>query len=85
MTNKEQKVAVEFVDEVNLCLKRTRAIKKLMGRLEKALKDIDEEDSNEIALSAIQDLNMLLGGLIIIWDQWSSGVSIELDRLIQYK
>ena len=85
MTNKKQKVAVEFIDEVNLCLKRTRAIKRLMGRLEKALKDIDEEDSNEIALSAIQDLNMLLGGLIIIWDQWASGVSIELDRLIQYK
>ena len=85
MTNKEQKVAVEFMDEVNLCLKRTRGIKRLMGRLEKALKDLDEEDSNEIALSAIQDLNMLLGGLIIIWDQWASGVSIELDRLIQYK
>ncbi len=85
MTNKEQKVAVEFMDEVNLCLKRTRGIKRLMGRLEKALKDLDEEDSNEIALSAIQDLNVLLGGLIIIWDQWASGVSIELDRLIQYK
>jgi hypothetical protein len=85
MTNKEQKVAVEFMDEVNLCLKRTSGIKRLMGRLEKALKDLDEEDSNEIALSAIQDLNMLLGGLIIIWDQWASGVSIELDRLIQYK
>ncbi len=85
MTNKKQKVAVEFMDEVNLCFKRTRGIKRLMGRLEKALKDLDEEDSNEIALSAIQDLNMLLGGLIIIWDQWASGVSIELDRLIQYK
>ena len=35
MTNKEQKVAVEFMDEVNLCLKRTRGIKRLMGRLEK--------------------------------------------------
>ena len=85
MTNKKQKVAVEFMDEVNLCLKRTRGIKRLMGRLEKALKDLDEEASNEIALSAIQDLNMLLGGLIIIWDQWASGVSIELDRLIKYK
>ena len=85
MTSKKQSVATEFMDEVDLCLKRTRAIKRLMGKLEMALKDLTKEESNEIALAAIEDLNMLLGGLIIIWDQWSSGVSIELDRLIQYK
>jgi len=85
MTNKKQNVATKFMDEVDLCLKRTRGIKRLMGKLEMALKDLTKEESNEIALAAIEDLNMLLGGLIIIWDQWSSGVSIELDRLIQFK
>lgn len=85
MTNETQSVATEFMDEVDLCLKRTRGIKRLMGKLEMALKDLTREESNEIALAAIEDLNMLLGGLIIIWDQWSSGVSIELDRLIQFK
>jgi len=85
MTSKKQRVAIKFMDEVDLCLKRTRGIKRLMGKLEEALKDLKREDSNEIALAAIEDLNMLLGGLIIIWDQWSSGVSIELERLIQYK
>ena len=85
MGNKKQRVATKFMDEVDLCLKRTRGIKRLMGKLEMALKDLTKEESNDIALAAIEDLNMLLGGLIIIWDQWSSGVSIELDRLIQYK
>ena len=85
MTNKKQSVTTKFMDEVDLCLKRTRGIKRLMAKLEVALKDLTREESNEIALAAIEDLNMLLGGLIIIWDQWSSGVSIELDRLIQYK
>jgi len=85
MTNETQSVATEFMDEVDLCLKRTRGIKRLMAKLEVALKDLTKEESNEIALAAIEDLNMLLGGLIIMWDQWSSGVSIELDRLTQYK
>ena len=85
MANKQQRVAKKFMDEVSLCLKRTRGIKRLMGKLEMALKDLTKEESNEIALAAIEDLNMLLGGLIIIWDQWASGVSIELDRLVQYK
>ena len=85
MTNKKQSVAANFMDEVDLCLKRTRGIKRLMGKLEMALKDLTKEESNEISLAAIEDLNMLLGGLIIIWDQWSSGVSIELDRLVHYE
>ena len=85
MTNRKQSVATEFMDEVDLCLKRTRGIKRLMGKLEMALKDLTKEESNEISLAAIEDLNMLLGGLIIIWDQWSSGVSIELDRLVHYE
>lgn len=85
MKNKEQNLATKFMDEVGLCLKRTRGIKRLMGKLEMALKDLTQEESNEIALAAIEDLNMLLGGLITIWDQWASGVSIELDRLVRYK
>ena len=85
MTKNQKNVAEKFMDEVETCLKRTRGIKRLMGKLEMALKDLTKEESNEIALAAIEDLNMLLGGLIIIWDQWASGVSIELDRLVQYK
>ena len=54
----------------------------LMGKLEEALEDLDKEDYNEIALAAMQDLNILLGGLIKIWDQWASGMSAEMDRLI---
>ena len=85
MTNKKQSVATEFMDEVDLCLKRTRGIKRLMDKLEMALKDLTKEESNDISLANNYNLNMLLGGLIIIWDQWSSGVSIELDRLVHYK
>lgn len=85
MTDNQQSLSRKFMDEVDLCLKRTRGIKRLMGRLEMALKDLTQEESNEIALAAIEDLNLLLGGLITIWDQWASGVSIELDRLVRYK
>lgn len=82
MSEKNQRGEIEFIDEVNLCIKKTRGIKELMGKLEEALEDLDKEDYNEIALAAMQDLNILLGGLIKIWDQWASGMSAEMDRLI---
>jgi len=85
MAKVEQKEGQEFLDEVNLCIKKTSGIRHLMWRLEEALKTLNREDCDEIALAAMQDLNILLGGLIKIWDQWASGMSVELDRLIEYK
>jgi hypothetical protein len=84
MPKRRHKIEKEFMDEVNLCLKKTRGIKVLMGRLEEALTDLDKKDCTEVSLAAMQDLNILLGGLVTIWDQWTSGMSIELDRLIKY-
>ena len=81
---RRQKIAQEFMDEVNRCLTKTRGIKVIMGKLEEALEDLDKEDCNEVSLAAMQDLNILLGGLVTIWGQWTSGMSIELDRLIKY-
>ena len=71
----------EFLDEINLCLQKARGIKDLMKRLELALKSLSKDDYCEITHAAMQDLNELLKGLINSWDLWSSGVSIELDRL----
>lgn len=85
MAKVKQKEGQEFLDEVNLCIKKTSGIRHLMWRLEEALKTLRREDCDEIALAAMQDLNILLGGLIKIWDQWASGMSVELDRLIEYK
>ena len=48
MTDEQQRLSRKFMDEVGLCLKRTRGIKRLMGRLEMALKDLTQEESNEI-------------------------------------
>ena len=72
---------LEFLDEINLCLQKARGIKNLMKRLEVALKSLSKDDYCEITHAAMQDLNELLKGLINTWDLWSSGVSIELDRL----
>ena len=85
MAKNLQKTEKEFINEVMLCLQKTRGIKELMGKLEEALSELDQEDYNEIALAAMQDLNILLGGLIKIWDQWASGMSVELDRLTKYE
>ena len=71
----------EFLDEINLCLQKARGIKNLMKRLEVALNSLSKDDYCEITHAAMQDLNELLKGLINTWDLWSSGVSIELDRL----
>ena len=71
----------EFLDEINLCLQKSRGIKDLMERLEVALESLSKDDYCEITHAAMQDLNELLKGLINSWDLWSSGVSIELDRL----
>ena len=71
----------EFLDEINLCLQKARGIKDLMERLEVALESLSKDDYCEITHAAMQDLNELLKGLINTWDLWSSGVSIELDRL----
>jgi|GEM_PF-3408956 hypothetical protein len=73
----------EFMEEVNLCLRKVRGIKGILVKLEKALEGLEEENYNELGLAAIQDLNILLGGIIKIWDQWASGVSSELNRLIE--
>ncbi len=78
MLKKEEQ---EFLDEINLCLQKARGIKNLMKRLEVALKSLSKDDYCEITHAAMQDLNELLKGLINTWDLWSSGVSIELDRL----
>ena len=71
----------EFLDEINLCLQKARGIEDLMKRLELALNSLNKDDYCEITHAAMQDLNELLKGLINTWDLWSSGVSIELDRL----
>ena len=71
--------------EINLCLQKARGIKKLMERLEVALSSLEKDDYCEITYAALQDLNELLKGLINNWDLWSSGVSIELDRLNRLK
>ena len=70
-----------FIGEINLCLQKARGIKDLMERLEEALESLGKEDYCEITHAAMQDLNELLSGLVNAWDLWSSGVSIELDRL----
>jgi len=82
ITRKKEK---EFMDEINLCLQKTRVIKRLMGRLEEALEGLGKGDYNEITHAAMQDLNEILNGLINTWDLWSSGVSIELYRLSRLK
>lgn len=71
----------EFVQLVDLCIKKTRAINRLMENLEQALKELKPQDSNEIALAAIQDVNDILNTLISAWDQWAVGVSREMDIL----
>jgi len=81
MTRTMKKNEREFLDEINLCLQKARGIKDLMKRLELALKSLSKDDYCEITHAAMQDLNELLKGLINSWDLWSSGVSIELDRL----
>jgi hypothetical protein len=81
MAKKLKKDEKEFIDEINLCLQKTRGIKNLMERLEEALESLGKEDYCEITNAAMQDLNELLSGLVNTWDLWSSGVSIELDRL----
>ena len=85
MAKRLRKEDKEFMDEVALCLQKTRGIEQLMGNLEAALAELNREDYNEISLAAMQDLNILLGGLIKIWDQWASGISVELDRLTKYE
>ena len=81
MAKTVKKKEQEFLDEINLCLQKTQGIKNLMKRLEVALKSLSRDDYCEITHAAMQDLNELLKGLINSWDLWSSGVSIELDRL----
>ena len=85
MVKNLQKTEQDFINEVTRCLQKARGIKELMGKLEEALSELDQEDYNEIALAAMQDLNTLLGGLIKIWDQWASGMSGELDRLTKFE
>jgi hypothetical protein len=75
----------EFIRLVDLCIKKTRAINRLMGNLEAALKELDRQDSNEITIAAIQDVNDILNTLISTWDQWAVGMSKEMDILGQYK
>jgi hypothetical protein len=81
MARRMKKNESEFLDEINLCLQKARGIKDLMERLEVALESLSKDDYCEITHAAMQDLNELLKGLINSWDLWSSGVSIELDRL----
>jgi len=75
----------EFMHVVSLCIKKTRAIKRLMGKLELALKSLNQQDSNEITFAAMQDVNDILNTLISTWDQWAVGVSREMDILSKYK
>jgi hypothetical protein len=75
----------DFIELVDLCIKKTRAINRLMGNLEAALKELNRQDSNEITLAAIQDVNDILNTLISTWDQWAVGVSKEMDILGQFK
>ncbi len=75
----------EFMQLLDLCIKKTRAINRLMGNLEAALKELDRQDSNEITIAAIQDVNDILNTLISTWDQWAVGMSKEMDILGQYK
>ena len=81
MARRMKKNESAFIDEINLCLQKARGIKDLMERLEVALQSLSKDDYCEITHAAMQDLNELLKGLINSWDLWSSGVSIELDRL----
>ena len=81
MAKKMKKDEKEFINEINLCLQKARGIKNLMERLEEALDSLGKEDHCEITHAAMQDLNELLSGLVNACDLWSSGVSIELDRL----
>lgn len=75
----------EFMHMVNLCIKKTRAIKRRMGKLELALKGLNPKDGNEIAFAAMQDVNEILNTLISTWDQWALGMSREMDILSHYK
>jgi len=81
MATKREQNEKEFINEINLCLQKARGIKNLMERLEAALESLNSEDYCEITHAAMQDLNELLSGLVNTWDVWSSGGSIELDRL----
>lgn len=81
MAQKMKKDEKEFINEINLCLQKARGIKHLMERLEEALESLNREDYCEITHAAMQDLHELLSGLVNTWNLWSSGVSIELDRL----
>ena len=74
----------EFMQLVDLCIKKTRALSRLMGNLEAALRDLNRQDSNEITLAAMQDVNDILNTLISTWDQWAVGVSKEMDILGQF-
>jgi hypothetical protein len=75
----------EFIQLVDLCIKKTRAINRLMSNLEAALKDLNRQDDNEITIAAIQDVNEILNTLISTWDQWAVGMSKEMDILGRFK
>ncbi len=75
----------EFIQLVDLCIKKTRAINRLMSNLEEALKELNRQDGNEITLATVQDVNDILNTLISTWDQWAVGVSKEMDILGQFK
>jgi len=85
MEGRGNKPQQEFIQLVDLCIKKTRAINRLMGNLEAALKDLNRQDGNEITLAAIQDVNDILNTLISTWDQWAVGMSREMDILGQFK
>jgi len=85
MQGKEKEQQQEFVELVDLCIKKTRALNRLMGNLESALKELDRQDSSEITIAAIRDVNDILNTLISAWDQWAVGMSREMDVLGRYK
>lgn len=85
MDEREEEQQQEFLQLVNLCIKKTRAINRLMKNLEAALRELNKQDSNEITIAAMQDVNDILNTLISTWDQWAVGVSREMDILGQFK
>jgi hypothetical protein len=85
MDAKGKESQLEFMQLVDLCVKKSRAISQLMGNLESALREFNRQDNNEITLAAIQDVNDILNTLISTWDQWAVDVSKEMDILGRYK
>jgi len=70
MDAKGKESQLEFMQLVDLCVKKSRAISQLMGNLESALEGAQPAGHNESPLRH-SGCNDILNTLISTWDQWA--------------